>query len=209
MPISPFGIPTTGSDVRFSQSLTAGGEVVKDYGHVGLTRRAHPLTFLRGDLRRRRMSPAPRRWVRGTGSGWRPLDLCRSLPTSSFGRRCMRGRAGSSWGRAWWRRRAASNVRAVNTNLVAARPRRDAPSPPGSEPSPLPAPAVLHDRQQAPVTVTAMGSQRDPTSDQFRQAVPCATSSGNLSGAKSVHLGAPRPSARPRQIQTCELKSRG
>ncbi|RVT97671.1 DNA-binding protein [Rhodovarius crocodyli] len=35
--------------------MTAGGEVVKDYGHVGLTLRDHPLTFLREDLKRRRI----------------------------------------------------------------------------------------------------------------------------------------------------------
>jgi error-prone DNA polymerase len=28
--------------------MTAGGEVVEDYGHVGLTLRSHPVTFLRG-----------------------------------------------------------------------------------------------------------------------------------------------------------------
>jgi error-prone DNA polymerase len=31
--------------------MTAGGEVVEDYGHVGLTLRGHPITFLRADLR--------------------------------------------------------------------------------------------------------------------------------------------------------------
>jgi hypothetical protein len=30
--------------------MTAGSEVVEDYGHVGLTLRQHPVTFLRGDL---------------------------------------------------------------------------------------------------------------------------------------------------------------
>jgi hypothetical protein len=35
--------------------MTAGGEVVEDYGHVGLTLRAHPVTFLRADLRRQRI----------------------------------------------------------------------------------------------------------------------------------------------------------
>ena len=32
--------------------MTAGGEVVEDYGHVGLTLRAHPVSFLRQDLER-------------------------------------------------------------------------------------------------------------------------------------------------------------
>jgi error-prone DNA polymerase len=35
--------------------MTAGGEVVEDYGHVGLTLRNHPVSFLRSDLSRRRM----------------------------------------------------------------------------------------------------------------------------------------------------------
>ncbi len=35
--------------------MTAGAEVVEDYGHVGLTLRAHPVSFLRADLARRRM----------------------------------------------------------------------------------------------------------------------------------------------------------
>jgi error-prone DNA polymerase len=36
--------------------MTAGGEVVEDYGHVGLTLRAHPIAFLREDLLRRRIA---------------------------------------------------------------------------------------------------------------------------------------------------------
>ena len=35
--------------------MTDGGEVVQDYGHVGLTLREHPMTFLRHDLSRRRI----------------------------------------------------------------------------------------------------------------------------------------------------------
>jgi len=34
--------------------MAAGGEVVQDYGHVGLTLRAHPVSFLRENLSRRR-----------------------------------------------------------------------------------------------------------------------------------------------------------
>ncbi|MFM9975706.1 MAG: OB-fold nucleic acid binding domain-containing protein, partial [Beijerinckiaceae bacterium] len=34
--------------------MTAGGEVVEDYGHVGLTLREHPVSFLRQDLATRR-----------------------------------------------------------------------------------------------------------------------------------------------------------
>jgi error-prone DNA polymerase len=35
--------------------MTAGGEVVEDYGHVGLTLRNHPVAFLREDLRQQRI----------------------------------------------------------------------------------------------------------------------------------------------------------
>jgi error-prone DNA polymerase len=35
--------------------MTAGGEVVEDYRQVGLTLRSHPVSFLRADLRRRRI----------------------------------------------------------------------------------------------------------------------------------------------------------
>ena len=35
--------------------MTAGGEVVEDYGHLGLTLREHPVSFLRQDLARRRV----------------------------------------------------------------------------------------------------------------------------------------------------------
>ena len=35
--------------------MTAGSEVVEDYGHVGLTLRGHPVAFLRDDLAARRM----------------------------------------------------------------------------------------------------------------------------------------------------------
>ena len=35
--------------------MTAGGEVVEDYGHVGLTLRNHPVSFLREELAARRI----------------------------------------------------------------------------------------------------------------------------------------------------------
>jgi error-prone DNA polymerase len=35
--------------------MTAGNEVVEDYGHVGLTLRAHPVSFLRDDLQRQKI----------------------------------------------------------------------------------------------------------------------------------------------------------
>ena len=67
--------------------LAAGGEVVEDYQHVGLTFRAHPVSFLRADLTRRRMPPCQSamnardgRWVTVAG-----LVLVRQRPGSAKG----------------------------------------------------------------------------------------------------------------------------
>ena len=43
-------VPETLPDLK---PMTPGREVVEDYGHLGLTLRDHPLSFLRGDLQRR------------------------------------------------------------------------------------------------------------------------------------------------------------
>jgi error-prone DNA polymerase len=67
--------------------MTAGGEVVEDYGHVGLTLRAHPVTFPRDDLRGRRivtcseaMQARDGRWLQTAG-----LVLVRQMPGSAKG----------------------------------------------------------------------------------------------------------------------------
>jgi len=67
--------------------MTAGGEVVEDYGHVGLTLRAHPVSFLREDLRRKGVATCAEatqardgRWVRAAG-----LVLLRQMPGSAKG----------------------------------------------------------------------------------------------------------------------------
>jgi error-prone DNA polymerase len=67
--------------------MTAGGEVVEDYGHVGLTLRAHPVTFLREGLRGRRvvtccaaMQARDGRWLETAG-----LVLVRQMPGSAKG----------------------------------------------------------------------------------------------------------------------------
>jgi error-prone DNA polymerase len=67
--------------------MTAGGEVVEDYGHVGLTLRSHPVSFLREDLRRRRIVPCAEamqardgRWLQTAG-----LVLVRQMPGSAKG----------------------------------------------------------------------------------------------------------------------------
>jgi error-prone DNA polymerase len=67
--------------------MTAGSEVVEDYGHVGLTLRGHPVSFLRGDLRRQRivtcaeaMQARDGRWLETAG-----LVLVRQMPGSAKG----------------------------------------------------------------------------------------------------------------------------
>jgi error-prone DNA polymerase len=67
--------------------MTAGSEVVEDYGHVGLTLRSHPVSFLRGDLTRQRivtcaeaMQARDGRWLETAG-----LVLVRQMPGSAKG----------------------------------------------------------------------------------------------------------------------------
>jgi error-prone DNA polymerase len=67
--------------------MTAGSEVVEDYGHTGLTLRQHPVSFLRADLARRRIvtcaeavAGRDRRWVDVAG-----LVLVRQRPGSAKG----------------------------------------------------------------------------------------------------------------------------
>jgi error-prone DNA polymerase len=67
--------------------MTAGGEVVEDYSHVGLTLRSHPVTFLRADLLRRRVATCTEamqardgRWLTTAG-----LVLVRQRPGSAKG----------------------------------------------------------------------------------------------------------------------------
>ncbi|KQQ85672.1 error-prone DNA polymerase [Aureimonas sp. Leaf324] len=69
------------------RAMPEGGEVVEDYGHVGLTLRQHPVSFLRAELGRRRhitcaeaMSSRDRRWVEVAG-----LVLVRQRPGSAKG----------------------------------------------------------------------------------------------------------------------------
>jgi error-prone DNA polymerase len=67
--------------------MTAGGEVVEDYGHVGLSLREHPVSFLRQDLIKRRfvtcaevMQARDGRWMQIAG-----LVLVRQKPGSAKG----------------------------------------------------------------------------------------------------------------------------
>jgi len=67
--------------------MTAGGEVVEDYRHIGLTLRSHPISFLREDLRRRRIVSCAEaihardgRWLEAAG-----IVLVRQRPGSAKG----------------------------------------------------------------------------------------------------------------------------
>ncbi len=67
--------------------MTAGGEVVQDYSHVGLSLRANPVSFLRAELERRKMVTCldamqshDRRWVEIAG-----IVLVRQKPGSAKG----------------------------------------------------------------------------------------------------------------------------
>ena len=69
------------------RKMAAGGEVVGDYRHVGLSLRAHPVSFLRRDLAKRRtvpcaeaMSARDGRWLEAAG-----LVLVRQRPGSAKG----------------------------------------------------------------------------------------------------------------------------
>ncbi|CAN2536479.1 Error-prone+DNA+polymerase [Methylocapsa aurea] len=80
-------VPEVNEPVVTLRPMTAGGEVVEDYGHVGLTLRAHPLSFLREDLRRRRivtcaeaMAARDGRWLEAAG-----IVLVRQRPGSAKG----------------------------------------------------------------------------------------------------------------------------
>jgi len=69
------------------RAMTAGSEVVEDYGHVGLTLRNHPVSFLRGDLHRQRIVTCTEAmqarngcWLETAG-----LVLVRQMPGSAKG----------------------------------------------------------------------------------------------------------------------------
>src|SRR5215470_2822591 len=67
--------------------MTAGGEVVEDYGHIGLTLRDHPIAFLREDLKRRRIVTC-REAMQARDGQWQEtagLVLVRQMPGSAKG----------------------------------------------------------------------------------------------------------------------------
>jgi error-prone DNA polymerase len=80
-------VPEIYEPVVALRPMTAGSEVVEDYGHVGLTLRDHPVAFLREDLKRRRvitcreaMQARDGLWVESAG-----LVLVRQMPGSAKG----------------------------------------------------------------------------------------------------------------------------
>jgi error-prone DNA polymerase len=80
-------VPEINEPVVALRPMTTGGEVVEDYGHVGLTLRDHPVSFLREDLFRRRivtcreaMQSRDARWLESAG-----LLLVRQMPGSANG----------------------------------------------------------------------------------------------------------------------------
>ena len=62
-------VPEANEPAVTLRPMTAGGEVVEDYGHVGLTLRDHPVAFLRADLQ----PPAHRHLRRGDAGQGRQL----------------------------------------------------------------------------------------------------------------------------------------
>jgi error-prone DNA polymerase len=80
-------VPEIAEPVVSLRPMTAGSEVVEDYGHTGLSLRAHPVSFLREDLRRRRivslaeaMDARDGHWLEAAG-----IVLVRQRPGSAKG----------------------------------------------------------------------------------------------------------------------------
>jgi error-prone DNA polymerase len=80
-------VPEFCEPVVVLRPMTAGSEVVEDYGHVGLTLRSHPVSFLREDLSRERvvtcagaMQARDGCWLQTAG-----LVLVRQMPGSAKG----------------------------------------------------------------------------------------------------------------------------
>lgn len=78
-------VPEITEPVVSLRPMTVGSEVVEDYGHTGLSLRAHPVSFLREDLRRRRvvsyaeaMDARDGRWLEAAG-----IVLVRQRPGSA------------------------------------------------------------------------------------------------------------------------------
>jgi error-prone DNA polymerase len=80
-------VPEIQETATVLRPMTAGGEVVEDYGHVGLTLRDHPVAFLRGDLHRRHIVTCTEA-MRAKDGCWLTtagLVLVRQMPSSAKG----------------------------------------------------------------------------------------------------------------------------
>ena len=80
-------VPEIQEPATMLRPMTAGGEVVEDYGHVGLTLRDHPVAFLRGDLHRRHIVTCTEA-IRARDGCWLTtagLVLVRQMPGSAKG----------------------------------------------------------------------------------------------------------------------------
>jgi len=80
-------IPEHGEPAIALRPMTSGGEVVEDYAHFGLTLRAHPVSFLRADLRLQKivtcgaaMQAPDNKWLETAG-----IVLVRQKPGSAKG----------------------------------------------------------------------------------------------------------------------------
>jgi DNA polymerase III alpha subunit len=80
-------VPEIAEPIVALRPMTTGGEVVENYWHVGLTLRSHPVSFLREELRRKRvvtcaeaMQTRNGRWVEVAG-----LVLMRQRPGTAKG----------------------------------------------------------------------------------------------------------------------------
>lgn len=80
-------VPEVAEPAVILRPMTAGGEVVEDYRHVSLSLRDHPVSFLRRELRRRRMvtfqeamDAKDGRWLEAAG-----IVLVRQRPGSAKG----------------------------------------------------------------------------------------------------------------------------
>ena len=76
-------VPEIDEPVVILRPMTTGGEVVEDYGHVGLTLRSHPVRFLREELSRRRFVTCAEAMQARDG---RPASDCRARPRAAEAR---------------------------------------------------------------------------------------------------------------------------
>lgn len=100
--------------------MTAGGEVIEDYGHVGLTLRTHPLSFLRKELRARRIATCAEAmaargglWLEAGG-----LVLVRQRPGSAPKASCSLRLRAKPASQIWW---LAQGVREISSDCLLGR----------------------------------------------------------------------------------------